>query len=180
MRGKRSTIVLIMCVVATVLAATTNAADGAKVRGAVIGAGELHGVYWGVEAFPDGHRKGICFTVAFGNRDRPNAESGTCAAPAEKRGMFFGLESNHPHARNPAITVVGMALNAAVARVEVKTCSGTEILHPKKPRGPGSGMGRIADYRYLAYAVRGSWCAETITTYDSADEVLFEDIRSSN
>ncbi len=164
-----------MCVVATVLASSTNAAGGAKVRSAVIGAGKVHGVYWAVEAFPDGDRKGICFAVGYGNRHWLSSERVECAAPAEKRGMFVGLESNHRHAKEPAITVVGMALNRAVARVEVKTCSGTETLRPKKPHGTGSELGHIADYRYLAYTVRGPWCAETITTYDEAGEVLFEE-----
>jgi hypothetical protein len=165
-----------MCVVAAALALTTSAAGGADVSGSVIGAGKLRGIYWAVEAFPDGNRKGICFGLAYGNRIRPNGESVECAAPAEKRGMFHALESDHRHSPHSAITVVGMALNSAVARVDVTTCSGQiETLHPKKPHGPGSRRGRIADYRYLAFAVRGTWCTEAITTYDKAGEVLFED-----
>jgi hypothetical protein len=68
-----------------------------------------------------------------------------------------------------------MAMNAAVAKVKVKTCSGrSEVLRPKKPRGPGSGLGHVADYRYVAFAVRGPWCAKEVTTYDRAGAVLFE------
>jgi len=176
MRWKGSAIVLAMCVVAALLASTTKAADGAKAGGAVIGTGKLRGVYWAVEAFPDGHRKGICFSLLFGNRHRPNGESVQCSAPAEKQGIFLDQKLNNRHTSDGAVAIVGMALNAAVAKVEVTTCSGNvETLHPKQPHGPGSGLGHIADYRYVAYAVPGPWCAQEIATYDKAGEILLED-----
>jgi hypothetical protein len=180
MWGRGTVVGLVVGVVAAATLALTGAATGARVEGAVIGTGKLRGIYWGVEAFPDENRKGICFVLAYGNRDRPNSEDGRCSAPAEKRGIFLPLESDHRHAKHGAITVVGMALNAVVAKVKVTTCSGqVETLHPKKPHGPGSGLGHIADYRYIAYAVRGPWCAD-IVTYNAAGEALFESSASPN
>lgn len=66
-------------------------------------------------------------------------------------------------------------MNKAVTKVRVKTCAGkVEVRVPKSPRGPGSKLGHIADYRYVAFAVRGPWCVRMITTYDNAGESLFE------
>jgi hypothetical protein len=173
MRGRSSGLILALAAIAATLIGATGIADGAEAEVATVAAGRLCGIGWTVEVAPDEGRRGICFGVGYDNPTSPFDVQ--CSAPAEKRGIVTSVESEHRHSRHGAITVVGMAMNAAVAKVKVKTCSGkVEVRRPKKPQGPGSGLGHIADYRYVAFAVRGPWCAEQIITYDQAGDALFE------
>ena len=173
MRGRGSRFILALGAIAAVLFGATGIAEGAEPDGATIAAGRLRGIEWIVEAAPDEGRRGICFGVGYESLAQPFYVQ--CSGPAEKRGIVTSVESEHRHSAHGAITVVGMAMNAVVAKVKVKSCSGkVETWRPRKPQGPGSGLGHIADYRYVAFAVRGPWCAERITTYDQAGEALFE------
>jgi hypothetical protein len=178
MRGRKLGVALGIGAAATALALATGVATGAEPEGATIASGRLRGIEWAVEAAPDEGRKGICFGVGYGKRLTPYSFDVQCSGPAEKRGIFTALESSNRHGGFGAITVVGMALNVAVARVEVTSLSGrVEVLRPKKARGPGSDLGHVAEYRYIAFAVRGPWCAKKVATYDRTGAVLFEDDR---
>lgn len=148
-------------------------AAGTEFDGHTVATGELRGIQWIVEAIPDEGRKGICFGVGFESPTQPFEVQ--CSAPAEKRGIVTSVESNHRHSRYGAVTAVGMAMNQTVVKVKVEMCDHRiEVWRPRSPRGPGSRLGHISDYGYVAFAVRGPWCAKTITTYGKAGEALFE------
>lgn len=69
------------------------------------------------------------------------------------------------------MTGVGMALHSSVSEVRVTAFDGhVEILAPKKINANGP-VGRL---NYLAFGVRGPWCALNIETFNMAGDLLWQ------
>ncbi len=143
----------------------------------LIGHGHIGQRHWFVAAAQDGNRKGICFeTGAYVRTPRNGVDGGgQCSAPAVKRGILQTVPMPGARADTTAMTVVGGAFNTAVKSVEVTLFDGTtELLSPRKVSASRAGGSTVANFRYLAFAVRGPWCVERLVTLGSAGRRLFE------
>lgn len=143
----------------------------------LIGHGHLGQRHWFVAATQDENRKGICFeTGAFLRTPRNGVEGGgQCSAPAVKRGILQTVSMPGARAHTVAMTVIGGAFNVAVKSVEVTLFDGkTERLVPRRVPRSRAGGSTVANFRYLAFAIRGPWCVERLVTLDSAGRPLFE------
>lgn len=141
----------------------------------LIGHGHFGQRHWFVAATQD--RKGICFeTGAYVRTPRNGVDGGgQCSAPAVKRGILHIVAVPGHRADTTAMTVVGGAFNVAVKSVEVTSFDGTtERLVPRRASGPRAAGSTVANFRYIAFAVRGPWCAERLVTLGSAGQPLFE------
>jgi hypothetical protein len=141
----------------------------------LIGHGHFGQRHWFVAATQD--RKGICFeTGAYVRTPRNGVDGGgQCSAPPVKRGILDTLPVPGHRADTTAMTVVGGAFNRAVKSVEVTSFDGTtERLVPRRISGPRVAGSTVANFRYLAFAVRGPWCVERLVTLGSAGQSLFE------
>jgi hypothetical protein len=142
-----------------------------------IGHGHFGQHHWFVEATQDENRKGICFgSGAFVRSPRNGVNGGVqCSAPAAKRGILQTYFEPGHRPDTIAMTVIGGAYNEAVKSVEVTLFDGTtERLVPKgvsRSRAAGS---TVANFRYLAFAVRGPWCAERVVTVGRDHQPLWE------
>jgi len=143
----------------------------------LIGHGHFGQRHWFVAATQDENRKGICFeSGAYFRTPRNGVEGGgQCSAPAVKRGILSTVVVPGQRADTTAMTVVGGAFNKAVKSVEVTSFDGTtQRLVPRRASGPRVAGSTVANFRYLAFAVRGPWCVERLVTLDSAGHTLFE------
>jgi hypothetical protein len=143
----------------------------------LIGHGHFGQRHWFVAATQDENRKGICFEAgAFLRTPRNGVEGGgQCSAPAVKRGILRTVSVPGARADTIAMTVVGGAFNVAVKSVEVTLFDGTtERLVPRKISASRAAGSTVANFRYLAFALRGPWCVERLVTLGSAGQALFE------
>jgi hypothetical protein len=143
----------------------------------LIGHGHFGQRHWFVLAAQDGNRKGICFeTGAYVRTPRNGVDGGgQCSAPAVRRGILQTVTMPGASADTTAMTVVGGAFNMAVRSIEVTLFDGTtERLAPRKVSASRAGGSTVANFRYLAFAVRGPWCVERLVTLGSAGQSLFE------
>jgi hypothetical protein len=143
----------------------------------LIGHGHFGLRHWFVAATQDENRKGICFEAgAFLRTPRNGVEGGgQCSAPAVKRGILRTVSVSGANAGTVAMTVVGGAFNLAVKSVEVTSFDGTtERLVPRKVPASRAAGSTVANFRYLAFAVRGPWCAERLVTIGSDGRPLWE------
>jgi hypothetical protein len=143
----------------------------------LIGHGHFGQRHWFVAAAQDGNRKGICFeTGAYVRTPRNGVEGGgQCSAPAVKRGILQTVPMPGARADTTAMTVVGGAFNMAVKSVDVTLFDGTtERLSPREVSASRAGGSTVANFRYLAFAIRGPWCVERLVTLGSAGQPLFE------
>lgn len=141
----------------------------------LIGHGHFVQRHWFVAATQD--RKGICFeSGAYVRTPRNGVDGGgQCSAPAVKRGILRALSVSGQRADTTAMTVVGGAFNKAVTSVGVTSFDGTtKRLVPRRVSGPRVAGSTVANFRYLAFAVRGPWCVERLVTLGSAGQPLFE------
>lgn len=141
----------------------------------LIGHGHFGQRHWFVTATQD--RKGICFeSGAYVGTPRNGVDGGgQCSAPAVKRGILHIVTMPGHRADTTAMTVVGGAFNSAVESVEVTSFDGTtERLVPRRVSGARVAGSTVANFRYLAFAVRVPWCVERLVTLGSAGQPLFE------
>jgi hypothetical protein len=143
----------------------------------LVGHGHFGQRHWFVAATQDENRRGICFeTGAYVRTPRNGVDGGgRCSAPAMKRGILQTVPMPGSRAGRTAMTVVGGAFNAAVKSVEVTSFDGTtERLIPKRILPSRAAGSTVASFRYLAFAVRGPWCAERLVTLGSGGQPLWE------
>jgi hypothetical protein len=143
----------------------------------LIGHGHFGQRHWFVAATQDENRKGICFESGVYVRTPRNGVEGggQCSAPAVKRGILRVISVPGARADTVAMTVVGSAFNVAVKSVEVTSFDGkTERLVPRRVSASRAAASTVANFRYLAFAVRGPWCVERMVTLDSAGQPLWE------
>lgn len=143
----------------------------------LIGHGHFGQRHWFVAATQDEDRKGICFEAgAFVRTPRNGVEGGgQCSAPAVKRGILRTVSVPGAHAGTVAMTVVGAAFNVAVKSVEATSFDGaTERLLPRRVPASRAAGSTVANFRYLAFAVRGPWCVERLVTLGSGGRPLWE------
>lgn len=143
----------------------------------LIGHGHFGQRHWFVAATQDENRTGICFEAgAFVRTARNGVEGdGQCSAPAVKRGILRTVSVPGAHADRVAMTVVGGAFNLAVKSVEVTSFDGTtERLIPRRISAARAAGSTVANFRYLAFAIRGPWCVERLVTLGSGGRPLWE------
>ncbi len=167
----------LLAIVGVSVYALTGMAVAASNQEILVAKGHVGGYHWLVAAAQDEGREGICFEVGTfkGNPRNGVNGGGQCSAPAAKRGIL--LTATEPGARpgRLAMTVVGAAFNQAVKSVKVTSFDGqTKRLTPRPvPRSRTQGS-TVANFRYLAFAVRGPWCAESMVTLAANGKPLWE------
>jgi hypothetical protein len=126
---------------------------------------------------PDCPDRGIAFEVrVFDRTPRNRVEGGAYhSAPAVKRGILSVEARPRRGPDFPEITVVGMAMNKAVKAVEVTYFDGsTRRLVPGAVRPSQVGGSTVANFDYIAFAMRGPWCAQRLVTLDRRGDPLWE------
>jgi hypothetical protein len=126
---------------------------------------------------PDCPDRGIAFEVGVFDRTPRNGVDGGAyySAPAVKRGILSVEARPRRRPDFPEITVVGMALNKAVKAVEVTYFDGsTRRLVPGPIRPSQVDGSTVANFDYIAFAMRGPWCAQRLVTLDRRSDPLWE------
>jgi hypothetical protein len=154
---------------------TTMACAGARAAEEVvnvIGSGHVGGRSWTVEAAPDG--KGVCFEVAVvGHTAWDENGRGQCSYPAVRRGILLVVSNRERRKSPPALTAVGAAFNRAVSKVVVTRFNGMKrVLRPRSLPGQEASAS-VRRFRYLAFAVKGPWCARSVATYRRDGKMLW-------
>jgi hypothetical protein len=154
----------------------TASADGAT--GAYLAKGHFGQRHWFVAVEPQGeHRKGIAFEVGSFDRVPGNGVDygAEYSAPAVKRGVV-SVEARPGRGPDfPEMTVVGMAMNKAVKAVEVTYFDGSNRrLVPGAIRPSLVDGSPVANFDYIAFAMRGPWCARRLVTLDRRGDPLWE------
>lgn len=142
----------------------SSAAEGQET---VVEHGQNGRFQWAVDARSEG--EGICLeVVAYDPKIAAGeAGSGQCSYPSPQRGILI-MTSNRIRGKSaPKITVVGAAFDPVIRKVVVVSFDGArQILHPRYIRQKTASR-RVRSLRYLAFAVKGPWCARRVTTYDT-------------
>ncbi|HVV49149.1 MAG TPA: hypothetical protein VHO06_05790 [Polyangia bacterium] len=141
----------------------------------LIGRGHFGQRYWFVAAAQDENRRGICFETGAFERSPGVDGEGQCSAPAVKRGILEARFVPDAAADTDVMTAIGGAFNVAVKAVEVTLFDGkTERLTPKRVTSSKARRSTVGHFRYLAFAVRGPWCAERLVTIGADGRPLWE------
>jgi hypothetical protein len=155
----------IFVVVALLVMAIGGSAAGSTNVGSVvvIRQGRIGENHWTVEAAPEG--KGICLEVGVTTNGGSESGRGQCSFPSSRRGILLVSANPLRHHVPPAMMVVGGAFNSAVRKVVVRYFDGSTKRVHLFPIDREETTGPVARFKYVAFAVRGPWCARSVTTY---------------
>ncbi len=144
--------------------ATVQADDGAWI---VVKHGHVGQRQWYVEVGTEG--PGICLEVSVvrGRSVVDTEGRGQCSSPSPRRGILMVVANRQvKRGGRPALMAVGGAFDRRVRRVVVRRFDGhREVVVPQTLR-PAEVSGNASRFRYVAFAVKGPWCAQEVTTVD--------------
>lgn len=154
-------------VVLGVILASVSVSSAAEGPTTMVGHGRAGRFQWAVNARPE--RRSICLeVVAYDPRVAADEEGrGQCSYPSPRRGILLVTSNRKRRKEEPKITVIGAALNPVIKRVVVVSFDGARVFLRPRSIGRPNISTRVRDFRYLAFAVRGVWCAQRVITYDS-------------
>lgn len=167
---KRRFIPLVGLLTVLLLAASAAAEFNEPV---VIREGDVGARHWFVDAFQEENT--ICLEVAVAETRTAEAESGggQCSYPAVHRGILLVAANRVRGKKPPAMMAVAGGFNPAVSRVRVTMFNGS-VKRPRLIDVSNKTPSLVGHFRYMAFAVRGPWCARKVTTLNRNGRPLWE------
>jgi hypothetical protein len=144
---------------------------------------EVRGSYrWSVKAGADGAAKGPCLLVAASWRSGPleyhRSAFRECAPTAALSSLGPPLIVSAAQPSTGAsvrISAVGMIFAPAARRVRLTLAGGrTETVRLRRFDPAPADRAELPSFRYAAFAIRGTWCAERLVGLSASGAVLWD------
>jgi hypothetical protein len=134
--------------------------------------GHLSGRSWAVEVLSE--VKSICLEISVvGKSPIDESGRGQCSYPAVRRGILLVVGNRQMGRATPRVMAVGGGFNPAVKEVVARMFDGSRVHLPLFRLSGDSSKGSAGSFKYVAFAVRGPWCAQAVTSYNRSHEVLW-------